>query len=59
MKINQVIALFGSQSEIARQLNLSRQYVCRWVKNGKIPIVWQFKIQKLTKNALLADTDDI
>lgn len=53
MNIKEALYFFGTQSEIARQLGLTRQYVSKWVVDGEIPIVWQYALENLTSGKLI------
>lgn len=37
MDINQLIEKHGNQSAVARHFGVTRQFVSRWVKNGRVP----------------------
>lgn len=37
MDIDDLIKKYGNQSEVARRFGVTRAYVSRWVKNGRIP----------------------
>ena len=55
MRKSEVIAHFGSQSEVARQLNVSRMAVSAWAEDA-IPMRRQYEIERLTKGVLKADS---
>jgi hypothetical protein len=48
----QVIKFYGSQAAAARKLRYSRSHVCNWVRNNKIPLLAQARIEKETKGEL-------
>jgi DNA invertase Pin-like site-specific DNA recombinase len=54
MTIEEVIEHFGSITEAARALKVSRPVVYRWQKNG-IPIQYKCYIEYKTKGALKVD----
>jgi transcriptional regulator with XRE-family HTH domain len=37
MDIDQLIKKYGNQSAVARRFGVTRAYVSRWVKNGRVP----------------------
>lgn len=37
MDIDELIKKYGNQSEVARHFGVTRAYVSRWVKSGKVP----------------------
>lgn len=45
MKPKQLLKIYGSQSEIARALGVTRQAVLRWFKEDKIPALRLYQIQ--------------
>jgi len=56
--MNQEISLdyvkenFKNQSEVARQLDISRQAVSLWFIKGKIPQLRQYQIMELTNKSV-------
>ena len=55
MSINKVIKYFGSQSELARILGITRGSVNRWFINNQIPAKRQLQIQHMTKGKFKAE----
>jgi len=53
MTIDQLIRHFGSQSEAARALKVSRQSVNLWKRHG-IPVSRQLQIESITDGAIKA-----
>jgi hypothetical protein len=49
MDIKTLLKAFGSQSEIARQLGVSRQAVAKWVRAGEIPALRKYQVQVLLR----------
>ena len=47
--VDSVKDYFKNQSQIAKQLNISRQAVSKWFINGNIPKLRQFEIQEILK----------
>lgn len=39
---------YGSQYQLAKQLKVSRAYVCQWFAAGKVPALMAVKIEKQT-----------
>lgn len=54
MKIDQVIAHFGSQVALAEALGVQQPAVSMWKSRGKIPHLQQIRIEHLTKGKLKA-----
>ena len=45
MSPQQVIERFGgTQASAAQALGLSRAAICKWVKTGRVPELWQYRI---------------
>jgi predicted transcriptional regulator len=45
MSPQQVIERFGgTQASTAQALGLSRAAICKWVKTGRVPELWQYRI---------------
>jgi alanine-glyoxylate transaminase/serine-glyoxylate transaminase/serine-pyruvate transaminase len=49
-----LVALFGSQAEVARRLRLDRAVVSHWVKVGYVPARWAVEVEALTSGAIAA-----
>ena len=49
MTPKQLLKIYGSQSEIARALGVTRQAVLRWFKEDKIPALRLYQIQCVLK----------
>lgn len=49
-----LVALFGSQAEVARRLKLDRAVVNNWVKSGYVPSRWAMEIERLTEGQIAA-----
>ncbi len=49
MDIKTLLKAFGSQSEIARQLGVSRQAVAKWVRAGEIPALRKYQVEVLLR----------
>ena len=47
----------NSQSELARQLNVSRQAVSKWFENDKIPLLRQYQIKDILNNMGVENED--
>lgn len=54
MKIEKVIAHFGSQVALAEALGIQQPAISMWKTRGKIPHLQQLRIEHLTKGALKA-----
>lgn len=54
MKIDQVIAHFGSQVAAADALGVQQPTISNWKTRGRIPHIQQLKIELLTKGKLKA-----
>lgn len=54
MKIDQVIAHFGSQVAAADALGVQQPTISNWKTRGSIPHIQQLKIELLTKGKLKA-----
>jgi predicted transcriptional regulator len=51
MDINQLLAKYNNnQSEIARRFGVTRAYVSRWVKEGRVPE--RFALRELTQEVV-------
>jgi len=49
-----LVALFGSQAEVARRFRLDRAVVNNWVKSGYVPARWAMEIEHVTGGAISA-----
>jgi alanine-glyoxylate transaminase/serine-glyoxylate transaminase/serine-pyruvate transaminase len=49
-----LVALFGSQAEVARRLRLDRAVVNNWVKSGYVPARWAMEVEALTAGQISA-----
>ena len=49
-----LVALFGSQAEVARRLRLDRAVVNNWVKSGYVPARWATEVEALTSGQIAA-----
>lgn len=56
MTYTQLCSHFGTGSDVARALGLSRQTVQNWKTRKRIPFDQQYRIQLLTQGKLKADT---
>lgn len=52
--MDKLLEHYGSQYQIAKQLNVSRAYVCQWFAAGKVPALMAVKIEKHTDGKLKA-----
>ena len=49
-----LVALFGSQAEVARRFRLDRAVVNNWVKSGYVPARWAMEVEHVTSGAISA-----
>ena len=49
-----LVALFGSQAEVARRLRLDRAVVSNWVKSGYVPARWAMEVEAVTSGGIAA-----
>lgn len=54
MTIEEAIQHFGNQSKLARALNIHRQSITQWIKQGCVPTAHQLTLQHLTGGRLKA-----
>lgn len=48
MSPSEVIRRFGgTQASTAQALGLSRAAICKWVKTGRVPELWQYRIAEM------------
>lgn len=59
MTLDQAIKYFGSPTDIALALKISRQSVNSWATRGFIPPYQQLRLQELSKGVLIADPNDV
>src|SRR5688572_27204041 len=45
---DRLVAIFGSQAEVARQFRLDRAVVNSWVKSGYVPARWAMEVENAT-----------
>jgi alanine-glyoxylate transaminase/serine-glyoxylate transaminase/serine-pyruvate transaminase len=49
-----LVALFGSQAEVARRFRLDRAVVNNWVKSGYVPARWAMEVEHVTGGEIAA-----
>jgi alanine-glyoxylate transaminase / serine-glyoxylate transaminase / serine-pyruvate transaminase len=49
-----LVALFGSQAEVARRFRLDRAVVNNWVKSGYVPARWAMEVEHVTEGQVSA-----
>ncbi|MGH8661851.1 MAG: aminotransferase class V-fold PLP-dependent enzyme, partial [Burkholderiales bacterium] len=49
-----LVALFGTQAEVARRLRLDRAVVSNWVKSGYVPARWATEVEAMTSGQISA-----
>jgi len=49
-----LVALYGSQAEVARRLRLDRAVVNNWIKFGYVPARWAMEVEALTSGNISA-----
>src|SRR5258707_3752941 len=49
-----LVALFGSQAEVARRFSLDRAVVNNWVKSGYVPARWAMEVENATQGKIAA-----
>ena len=49
-----LVALFGSQAEVARRFRLDRAVVNNWVKSGYVPARWAMEVEQVTGGHIAA-----
>ncbi len=52
--IERLVALFGTQAEVARRFCLDRAVVNNWVKSGYIPARWAIEVEQVSGGAVSA-----
>ncbi len=51
---DRLVALFGSQAEVARRFRLDRAVVNNWVKSGYVPARWAMEVENATQGQIAA-----
>ncbi len=51
---DRLVAIFGSQAEVARQFRLDRAVVNHWVKSGYVPARWALEVEHATNGQIVA-----
>jgi len=51
---DRLVAIFGSQAEVARRFRLDRAVVNNWVKSGYIPARWAMEVERATSGEIAA-----
>ena len=51
---DRLVAVFGSQAEVARRLRLDRAVVNNWVKSGYVPARWAMEVENATSGQVTA-----
>ena len=49
MDIKEVVDYYGSQNKLAKTLGIARQNITRWLEEGCIPLLQQYRIEEITK----------
>src|SRR3989304_3580573 len=49
---DRLVAMFGSQAEVARRFRLDRAVVNNWVKSGYVPARWATEVEALTSGQI-------
>ena len=49
-----LVALFGSQAEVARRFRVDRAVVNNWVKSGYVPARWAMEVEHVTDGQVSA-----
>src|SRR5882757_5117796 len=52
--VDRLVAIFGSQAEVARQFRLDRAVVNNWVKSGYVPARWAMEVENATGGQVTA-----
>lgn len=58
MTLEEVVEHFGSMSNAAKAINVSRQAVTNWRRIGYIPLLQQYRFAEATEGELLPDLVD-
>jgi alanine-glyoxylate transaminase/serine-glyoxylate transaminase/serine-pyruvate transaminase len=51
---DRLVAMFGSQAEVARRFRLDRAVVNNWVKSGYVPARWAMEVENATQGQIAA-----
>ncbi len=51
---DRLVALFGTQAEVARQFRLDRAVVNNWVKSGYVPARWAMEVENASQGQITA-----
>ncbi len=49
-----LVAIFGTQAEVARRFRLARAVVNNWVKTGYVPARWAMEVEQVTDGQIPA-----
>ncbi len=49
-----LVAIFGSQAEVARRFCLDRAVVNHWIKSGYVPARWAMEVEQVTSGEIAA-----
>jgi DNA-binding transcriptional regulator YdaS (Cro superfamily) len=49
-----LVAIFGSQAEVARRFRLDRAVVNNWIKSGYVPARWAMEVEHMTDGQITA-----
>jgi alanine-glyoxylate transaminase/serine-glyoxylate transaminase/serine-pyruvate transaminase len=52
--VSRLVALFGSQAEVARAFQLDRAVVNHWAKSGYVPARWAGEVERVTQGRIAA-----
>ena len=55
MKPSDLLTIYETQLDVAKALKIAAPSVNRWFTTGKIPLLRQYQIERLTKGVLKAD----
>ena len=55
MRPNEVVEYFGGQTATAKALGIRQGAVGHWIRNGEVPQLRQYQIERLTKKKLKAE----
>src|SRR5579864_1179634 len=53
--VERLVAIFGSQAEVARAMRLDRAVVNNWMKAGYVPARWAIEVERLSGGRIGAD----
>src|SRR5688572_25367437 len=51
---DRLVAIFGSQAEVARRFRLDRAVVNHWIKSGYVPARWAMEVERTTDGQITA-----